>query len=266
VLVVILIVAPAFMVRKEEPVDQTVLTLVDTEVASESSAQAASQPPAQPTPPEPTPPQPQSEPVVQQAEKVVEKSDDPVPVKQQTPKQPKPAPKERATPVQDPKQQPPKESKPKTTPVKVDLKVHKDNSTPPKENSSIAELNQALKQTAIDFGGTKSSFTPVAGVRGGVTYDNYGSVVKTVYMNQWNPPSDIAPRNSKVSVEVVIRKDGSIRSARIIEKSGSAALDTNIATLINDRVKTIGRPFPAGAKELERTYIIDFNLNLKFNG
>jgi TonB family protein len=65
-----------------------------------------------------------------------------------------------------------------------------------------------------------------------------------------------------VTVKVVIRKDGTVESAVVSQGSGSSKLDANIRQLLA-RVKTIGAPFPDGAKESKRTYTIDFNLKAK---
>ncbi len=97
---------------------------------------------------------------------------------------------------------------------------------------------------------------------GGASYANYDLFVQSVYQWAWRPPVDVTAESSKARVRVVVRRDGTIASAEIIEKSGIAALDRSIRTVL-DRVATVGRPFPAGATEERRSYVITFDLNAK---
>jgi TonB family protein len=61
---------------------------------------------------------------------------------------------------------------------------------------------------------------------------------------------------------VVIRKDGSVEASEIVQRSGSAAFDRSVTAVLN-RVTTVGRPFPAGATDERRTYVIKFDLRAK---
>ena len=63
--------------------------------------------------------------------------------------------------------------------------------------------------------------------------------------------------------EALIRytSDGSVLDAHIIGKSGDDSVDASVKKTL-ERVSFIA-PFPDGAKETERTYIINFNLKSK---
>ena len=60
---------------------------------------------------------------------------------------------------------------------------------------------------------------------------------------------------------MTIASDGTVISARIITPSGDAGVDASVQRTL-DRVTFIA-PFPEGATEKERTYIINFNLKAK---
>ena len=67
--------------------------------------------------------------------------------------------------------------------------------------------------------------------------------------------------NANTKVSVTIANDGTVISARIITPSGDAGLDASVQRTL-ERVRFIA-PFPEGATEKERTYIINFNPKVK---
>jgi len=60
-------------------------------------------------------------------------------------------------------------------------------------------------------------------------------------------------------VTVTIASDGTVVAKRITKRSGDAAVDASVQRML-DHVTTVQRPFPEGAKDKERTYIIPFNM------
>ena len=72
------------------------------------------------------------------------------------------------------------------------------------------------------------------------------------------PPSE----DATAEVRVTIASDGTVICQTIIKRSGDPAVDASVQRAL-DRVTTIGRPFPEGAKEKQRTYIIPFNMKTK---
>lgn len=92
-------------------------------------------------------------------------------------------------------------------------------------------------------------------------YANYADVVKSVYEQAWVPPDNAENDEANTKVRVTIASDGTVISARIITPSGDAGVDASIQRTL-ERVTFI-KPFPAGAQEQERTYIINFNLKAK---
>ncbi len=96
---------------------------------------------------------------------------------------------------------------------------------------------------------------------GGATYASYTSFVDLIYRRAWAPlkPRETGDTGASVLVRVVIARDGAVISDRITKRSGDAALDKSVQAAL-DRVRTIGRPFPDGAKDTQREFEIEFNL------
>jgi TonB family protein len=96
---------------------------------------------------------------------------------------------------------------------------------------------------------------------GGPSYANYGAWVKTKYDNAWLAPDDAASDDAVAKVSVTIANNGTVVSSHITRASGDSQVDRSVQATL-DRVTFIA-PFPDGAKEKQRTYIINFNLKAK---
>jgi TonB family protein len=96
---------------------------------------------------------------------------------------------------------------------------------------------------------------------GGEAYANYGLIVRDIYDRAWLVSDALGDEDSTVKVSVLIARDGTVLSARIIKSSGVPALDKSVQKTLND-VKSIV-PFPEGAKDHERRFDINFNLKAK---
>ncbi|MBM3838552.1 MAG: hypothetical protein FJ398_11420 [Verrucomicrobia bacterium] len=101
----------------------------------------------------------------------------------------------------------------------------------------------------------------IPGPGGEFFFANYRQYVKSVFENAWLPPDDVNDDSVVVKTEVVILRDGTIRSARIIRRSGIPALDQSVERALS--LKDPLRPFPEGTKDTERTFYINFNLKAK---
>jgi TonB family protein len=97
---------------------------------------------------------------------------------------------------------------------------------------------------------------------GGVSYANYGQIVRKIYTDGWIVPDDMTDDEATVKVSVTIARDGKVLSGHIVSPSGSTAANRSIQNTL-DRIRTIGLPFPEGAKESQRTFIMTFNLKAK---
>ena len=271
-LVLVIIFGAAFFTSHEKPDDTQLLTVIPAnliDAAFNSGVKAAQlpaakpvvQPPAPqptPTPPQPTPPPPK--PVVTPPTLVekVEKFFKP---------EPKKVPTEDLKPVDN------TEPTPKTHKIKVDLTKPVVRNTPKvTPDTSEADAREAAKEAkrrakaianaarAIKENSSSATTVEMPGT-GSVSYANYASVVKSVYEQAWAPPDDTSSDDANTRVSVTISRDGSVITSRILDASGDARVDDSVRRTL-DRV-TFVAPFPDGAKEKERTFIINFNLKAK---
>src|ERR1039457_3175015 len=266
-LLVVVLLCSGFIRPKPKVDDSQVLDVIPAKLIDEafnSGVKNAQPPPPAPMvkPPEsqPQPPQPQ-QPVVKQVEPVK-----PPPEKIQP---------EESKPVEhvEPKPKPAHEITPDLKPV-----VRK---KPPVVDNSAAEAEKAAKEaakeakraqdarlkairqatTAIKENASPSMTIEMPPGNSTVAYANYASIVKSVYTQAWRPPDDAANDEANVKVSVTIANDGRVITAHIIERSGDAGVDRSVQNTL-DRVTDIA-PFPDGATDKERTYIINFNLKAK---
>ena len=181
-----------------------------------------------------------------------------------TPDPPKPVPVDNTEPA----------PKPKAHVVKVDLK--KVTHTAPKvTDTSEADAREAAKEAkaaarrakliaaaarAIEDNASSATTVEMPGT-GSVSYANYASVVKSVYERAWRTPNDASNDDANTRVSVTIGSDGTVISSRILDPSGDSAVDASVRRTL-DNVNFIA-PFPDGAKEKEKTFIINFNLKAK---
>jgi TonB family protein len=136
--------------------------------------------------------------------------------------------------------------------------------------AALARARQAAEARRERFSGAVSALqqnlsgsTDVSALgQGGETYANYGVFVKSVFDAAWRPPEEAAEDAATVKVKVVIARDGTILSTEILSRSGHAALDKSVRAALQ-RVESIGQPFPEGAVEDRRVFIINFNLKAK---
>jgi outer membrane biosynthesis protein TonB len=125
-------------------------------------------------------------------------------------------------------------------------------------------LKSRINSAVSGIAGRLSSSTSVTvpGGTGGASYASYSLFVKSVYQWAWRPPSELTDDSATATARIVIARDGTIVSARIETPSKVPSLDRSVRVAL-DRVTTIGRPFPEGAKDDQRTFLIDFNLKAK---
>jgi protein TonB len=264
-LVVILFVGPAFFYSKPKADDLQVLDVIPANLIdapfNSGVANATPPPPAPVAPPQPPPPAP-----------VV------------TPPAPAPAPApekvEKAEPVKPPDKLPPDDLKPvektaKVEPRKIQINTQLVARVSPRDAAAAAaqaearaeareqqRRAQAVRSALRDLKGNLTSATVVeAPGSGSAAYANYRDVIGSIYYAAWTPPDDAANDDAITRVSVTIASDGTVVSARIVTPSGDAGVDNSIQRTL-DRVTFIA-PFPEGATEKERTFIIKFNLKAK---
>ena len=255
-LLVILFVGPAFFNPKpnfdnSQVLDVIPANLVDAQFNSgvKNAQQPAPAPVAVPQPPPPAP-KPAVQPAPAPSPSFVEK------VEKMFKSEPaKPAPD--LTRAEKPEKRAEKNSSHKIQ-INTQLVTRTASKTSSAKNSEAVALRNAIQHlqknfspsTTIDLSGNSSA-----------AYANYASVVKSIYEQAWQPPDDTASDDANTKVSVTIASDGTVISARIIAPSDDAGVNATVQRTL-DRINFIA-PFPKGAKEKQRTYIINFNLKAK---
>jgi TonB family protein len=108
--------------------------------------------------------------------------------------------------------------------------------------------------------GSTSTAVEMPGGPGGEFFANYKQVVQSIYDAAWIAPAEVSDDAATVKAQIVIAKSGRVISAEILRNSGVPALDKSVRKAIDlDFIA----PFPAGSKDEQRTFIINFNLKSK---
>ncbi|HXR46155.1 MAG TPA: TonB family protein [Candidatus Limnocylindrales bacterium] len=245
-LLVILVVGPAFFQPRSKTDDLQVLDVIPANLidAAFNSGMRNAQPP----PPAPviTPPTPPTQPAL------------PPP----KPVEPTPTFAERVEKIF--KSEPPKPAPEKVQPHKIQVDTHLVTRKAPKNVPDNPHQAQALRKAIQNL---RKNFSPSTTVdmpgNSSVAYANYASAVKSIYDQAWAqvPLDSVASEDENVKARVVIASDGTVVSARIIDSSGDAALDTSVRKTL-ERVTFIA-PFPEGTTDKQRAYTINFNPQLR---
>jgi TonB family protein len=135
-----------------------------------------------------------------------------------------------------------------------------------REDARRKDMVAAFKKAASGLSHDVSSPTdidvqPYSGRGSGEAYANYGQAVISIYKQYWVPPEDASSDNPITRVSVTISSDGTVVDSHIIQSSGDASVDHSVQRTL-DRVTYIA-PFPEGAKDKQRTYIIKFDLKAR---
>ena len=235
-LFVVLLIGPAFLMSKTtEKNRMPTLDFIPSKLIDDTLGRAS----APKQKPIPTPPQKQQ-------------------VKKVEPPKPKPPTKEPPSP----KRTEPKDTGWKAIPVDIKDAIRKPTQRKPppsrsRSNQEAKEIAQVIRKSVAATPSIKIS-TPSGG---GPAYANYAQAIKSIYEHHWHPPDETSRDDAVVRVQIVIGKDGTVRSARIIGRCGDASVDASVDATLRRVTKV--PPFPTGAKESTRTYTIGFNLKAK---
>jgi TonB family protein len=153
----------------------------------------------------------------------------------------------------------------KQTSNKTQKKTSSSNNTSDGRDEQLAKLSQEIARAARGIKDGTAAPTQIVDIGpggGGPSYANYKSWIYTRYLNAWVPPDDAAQEFGVVEAEVTIARDGTVISSKIISRSGDPQLDGSVQRTLS-RVTTIGKPFPDGVKENERTYNLRFDIKTK---
>ena len=124
----------------------------------------------------------------------------------------------------------------------------------------LAAVNNSLTKLGQNLSSLSTGIESLGG-GGGAAEINYRDLVFSKYDAAWTAPTDIDDAEANTKVKVVIARSGKVISADVIKGSGNSVLDKSVHRAI-DSLNFIG-PFPEGSKDLQRTFIINFNLKAK---
>lgn len=178
----------------------------------------------------------------------------PQPVKTEVPK-PKPD-VAKVEPAKTIPKQPPIELRPlNKTAAKPKTNAKAQNAEKEKLAKALANVRENLRQ-----GFTSGTAVEVSGP-GGEAYASYRSFVFAAYDNAWQVNPDVTNDDSVVIARVVVHRTGRIISADITRRSGLPGIDKSVQRALE--AVTSLPPFPQGARDQERTFIIEFSLKAK---
>jgi len=264
-LVVILFVGPAFFVADKID-DSDVITFVPAILTDEkfSNPGATAPRPAPQAQPQPQPPQPQPQPIVEPPKPQPQ----PQPEPERDPEPPKPETTKVKTPDPDSLEPKPEKKKPqvKVSNTVVKLKQPSKTTSTSKDTTQIEANKERQQQVASALRSIRGNLSATARVElpegpgggSGVSYANYAQEVRRVYTAACQIPPDVEDESAVVKVRVTIARNGNVISSSIVTPSSSAQLNRVIQATL-DRVNFVA-PFPQGAKDSQRTFIINFDL------
>ena len=278
-LLVILLVGPAFLTSRAAPDDLPVLEFIPLKATDLPFSNAGGSPTAalpKPTPPTPEPP-PAEPPKPEPEKTILQKILEPTPPEPTEKPEVQSLEKRGVIKPQDPALTPTKEKNKIEVSNKIvkrsapTAKTHKPDGDTSEaearaERTAAATANKqradAIRRLANNVRtGLSSSTSVTMPGPGGEAYANYAQIVKSKYTQEWIAPDDMADDSATAKVSVTIARDGTVVEAHVTRESGSAATDRSVREVLN-RVKYI-LPFPDGAKDDQRTFIINFNLKAK---
>ncbi|WCJ59061.1 TonB family protein [Fontisphaera persica] len=125
---------------------------------------------------------------------------------------------------------------------------------------AVERVMQSLNQ-GLTSGGLTLSDVVGSGVGGGAAAINYSQAVLGAYDDAWRPPPELEEETAVTVARIIVHRSGRIVDARILKRSGNHLMDLSVQNAL-EAVKELP-PFPEGARDLERTFKIEFNLKVK---
>ena len=269
-LLLLLIVGPAFFELNQKPETHRFVTMIPVNVLdnalSHDAGNAQPAPPpapaSQPQPPTPLPippvpsqAQPTPAPPVVQRPQPQPKPDPLPPVKNGEifkPVTPKTPTTSEFTPVSGPTPKP--KAKTPTTPADTSaIQLANAQAIANRLNKRISKLNSVLADD--------NSVQISPGADTGEAVANYRDVVFSVYYVAWQAPASVTQESATVTARITISRDGRVTHHEVTKPSGNAAMDRTIDKTLEN--VTFVAPFPAGSEDPERTYSIKFDISAK---
>jgi TolA protein len=124
------------------------------------------------------------------------------------------------------------------------------------------EIKAALDTLAAGVS-SKASDHPIVENEGdsGPSFADYGTVVGNIFYRAWITPDNAVNRLAQTKARIVVSRDGRVVSAEIVGPCGEKDVDKSVERAL--RAVTSLPPFPAGAHDDQRTFLINFDLKAK---
>ena len=254
-LVAVLILGAAFLVTQPEKVPAVLSMIAPSELENLLNPPA----PAQTKPninrpsavrhTQVTPPRPPVKPIVQPP--------------RVTPPKPKPTPRpKKPTPTKPKLKTKPKSTAKTPSQIRVNIgnpknhtnKTRPTPSRPVNPAVSSKEVSNALK----GLNNLSAKINVQVSGSNRAAFATYAQHVVAVYRRAWQPliPKNLA-RTRIAEVSVTIDRIGRVIRASITRRTGDAALDKSVQRAL-DKVRSVGKSFPSGSRDAQRTFILDF--------
>jgi TonB family protein len=132
------------------------------------------------------------------------------------------------------------------------------------EAHRLSEIENSLDHLAsgVQTSGAGRTVVDIPGIGGGgEVFAGYRDVVRSFYYRAWVAPENGGDKSALPEARIVVARDGSIISAELVSPSGEASLDKSVIRALRAVAKL--PPFPASARDEQRTFRIQFSLDLK---
>ena len=101
------------------------------------------------------------------------------------------------------------------------------------------------------------------GEGGGEAFVGYRTAIFNAYYQAWKPPEGTTRRSASADVRIVVARNGDLLSSEIVTKSGDSAVDQSVQRALDQVERQKLPPFPTGAEDTPRTFLIRFDLEAK---
>lgn len=127
-----------------------------------------------------------------------------------------------------------------------------------------SEIENSLDHLAsnVRTSGAGKTTVDIPGIGGGgEAFAGYRDVIRSIYYRAWVAPENGGDKSAAPEARIVVARDGTILSAEIVSASGDSTLDKSVSRTL--RIVTKLPPFPADARDEQRTFRLQFSLDLK---
>ncbi len=116
--------------------------------------------------------------------------------------------------------------------------------------------------SGVQTSGASRTIVDVPGIGGGgEVFAGYRDAIRSIYYKAWIAPENGGDKSALPEAKIEVARDGSIISAELVSPSGETALDKSVIRAL--RAVTKLPPFPSSSHDEQRTFRMQFSLDLK---